>query len=319
MPYHHITSEERVKIEALLDVGCSQSAIADQLGRSRSTIMRELDRNFWNARMPYRAKRAEKRRKDIRATANAAFRKITPDSDLEQEIEKRIRQYWSPEQIAGRLRRGRRKTVICHETIYRYISHQKRDLIPFLRHGKKRRYRRRYGTKIRENRREEAKKKRIETRPTVIEKRSRSGDFEGDTIVGAEKTIHIITHVDRRSGKLFADKADSASAAEVRRITTRRFKKIAKKKLHTITYDNGVQFAEHETLERDLGISVYFAHPYHSWERGTNENTNGLLRQFFPKRSSFKDVTQTQIDAAVRRINTRPRKRLGYRTPNEVF
>ena len=320
MPYHHITLEERVKIGTLLDAGCSQSYIAERLGRSRSTIMRELDRNFWSADMPYDAKRSEKRRRQTRAEANAKFRRIMPGSELEAEIKEKLERYWSPEQVAGRLKLERKKAVICHETIYRYIyQKENRDLIAFLRQGKKRRYRRRYGTKIRERRREEAKKKRIGLRPEIVEKRARLGDFEGDTIVGGEKTIHIITHVDRKSGQLFADKSDVGSAENVRRLTTARFRRLPKKKLRTITYDNGVQFAEYETLERDLGIGIYFAYPYHSWERGTNENTNGLLRQFFPKRSLFKNVTQQKIDRVVKLINTRPRKRHGYLTPDEVF
>lgn len=323
MPYHHIMSDERVKIEAWLEAGWSQSDIALQLGRHRSTIMRELDRNFYSAGIPYDAKRAEKRHVKVRRETNAKFRKIMPDSDLEKEITELIQRYWSPEQIAGRMRRERQRIVVCHETIYKWIYEKEKErsdkLIPFLRHGKKRRYRRRYGTKIREKRREEAKKKRIDERPEVVERRSRLGDFEGDTIVGSEKTIHIITHVDRKSGQLFADKVDGACAENVRLVTAARFKEIPKKKLRTITYDNGVQFAEHETLERDLGVGIYFAYPYHSWERGTNENTNGLLRQFFPKRSAFKNVTQGQIDDKVLLINTRPRKRLSYLMPNEVW
>lgn len=321
MPRHHITGEERVKIEMLWREGYAKNAIADALGRHRSSIGRELERNFAELfGMTYRAKEAEHRRKKVRTDANATLRKLVPGSVLTTTVEEGLRNHWSPEQVAGRLRRDHGgKAVICHETIYRHVYGHRRELISFLRHGRKRRYRRRHGTKIREKRREEAKKKRIDARPKIVERRERVGDWEGDTIVGKEQTIHVLTHVDRKSGFLFADKLQRATAEATRKATTKRFRRLPKKKRCTVTYDNGVQFAEHETLERDLKLPVYFAYPYHSWERGTNENTNGLLRQFLPKRSSFAGLQQRTLDGYVKLINTRPRKRLDYRTPEEVF
>lgn len=321
MPRHHITAEERVKIETLWREGYAKNAIAEALGRHRSSIGRELERNFAELfGMTYRAKEAERRRTKVRADANAALRKLVPGSALAFTVEEGLRKYWSPEQVAGRTRRNHGgETVVCHETIYRYVYEQRRELISFLRHGRRRRYRRRYGTNIREKRREEAKKKRIDVRSKIVEQRSRLGDWEGDTIVGKEKTIHVLTHVDRKSGLLFADKLSRATAEATRRTTEKRFRGLPKKKRHTVTYDNGVQFAEHETLERDLKLPVYFAHPYHSWERGTNENTNGLLRQFLPKRSPFAGLRQRTLDGYVKLINDRPRKRLDYQTPEEVF
>jgi len=163
------------------------------------------------------------------------------------------------------------------------------------------------------------KKKRIDTRPKIVESRERIGDWEGDTIVGGEKTIHILTHVERRSGMLFADKLERATAELTREKTIARFGKITKDKKHTITYDNGSTFAEYEMTEKETEMDIYFAYPYHSWERGTNENTNGLLRQFFPKKSMFANITQETIEEAVKLINNRPRKRLDYLTPREVF
>lgn len=320
MYYQHITLEERIKIEVLRKEGYSKNEIAERLGRHRSTIGRELERNFEGVGGMYRAKQAQRRKKIVRAKANASLKKLIPGNILSGYVDKKIASFWSPEQIAGRLKQKHQgKTIISHETIYRYIYRNRRDLLSFLRHGHKRHYRRRHGTKLREKRREEAKKKRIDSRPEIVEKRSRVGDWEGDTIVGKEKTKHILTHVDRKSGVLLADKLDNATADNTRKITTRRFKKIAKKNYLTITYDNGVQFSEHETLERDLNIKIYFAFPYHSWERGTNENTNGLLRQFIPKGSPFQHVTQQKLDHYVKLINTRPRKRHGYLTPLEVF
>jgi len=315
MPYQHITREERVKIEAWKRSGESNGNIAKFLGRHCSTIGRELNRN----KQKYRAVPAEHRRIEVRKTANASRKKIIAGSDLAKYIEERLRKYWSPEQIVGRMKREcPDEPGICHETIYKYIRKEKPELEKYLR-CRKGRYRRRYGTKIREKRREEAKKKRIDMRPDIAKERLRIGDWEGDTIVGKEKTKHILTHVDRKSGLLLADKVEQATAEQVRKITTRRFKRIAKKNYHTITYDNGIQFNEHQALERDLNIDIYFAHPYHSWERGTNENTNGLLRQFIPKGSYFERISKRKLDRYVKLINTRPRKRHDYLTPQEIF
>lgn len=315
MPNNHITRDERVKIEAWKQAGESNKEIGRLLGRECSTIGRELKRNG----KVYSAKKAEKRRIEVRRIANETRRKIIVGSELAKDVEVGIKKYWSPEQVSGRMKKEHPNEIsVCHETIYKYIYNSRPELKIFLR-SQKGKYRRRYGTGIREKRREEAKKKRIDVRPEIVETRSRVGDWEGDTIVGKEKTKHILTHVERKSGLLLADKLDRATAEQARKITTRRFKKIAKKKYLTVTYDNGLQFSEHETLERDLKIQVYFAYPYHSWERGTNENTNGLLRQFVPKGSPFQHVTQQKLDRYVKLINTRPRKRHDYLTPLEVF
>lgn len=318
MPKYHITREERIQIEAWKVAGETNGAIAKYLGRHRSTIGNELKRNMAPGKKKYKGVTADHLRLERRNEANQTHRKIIPGSSLAETVEEGIKKYWSPEQVAGRMRRKNSKgSFVCHETVYRYIYDEKPDLKKYLR-CRKGKYRRRYGTKQREIRREDAKKKRIDTRPIIIEKRKRLGDLEGDTIVGAEKTEHIQTLVDRKSGKLYADKLGHATAEVTRKATTSRFKRLSKKKCLTITYDNGSLFSEHEALERDLNINVYFAYPYHSWERGTNENTNGLLRQFLPKGSPFKDVTQTKLNHFVRLINTRPRKRHNYLTPLEV-
>lgn len=318
MPYEHIKKEERIKIEGWLRADHPASAISRFLGRDPGTISRELARGRDEAGR-YRASLAERRRRKVRRVANQERRKILPGSSLAAAVEAGLKKYWSPEQVAGRLKRQHRgRTVVCHETIYRYLYAERKDLMTYLR-CQKGRYRRRRGTRDRAKQREESKKKRIDTRPKVIEKRSRLGDWEGDTIVGKEKSQHILTHVDRKSGLLLADKVTVATAEEVSAITIRRFRNVAKKKRLTVTYDNGVQFAAHEVTERDAEIDVYFAYPYHSWERGTNENTNGLLRQFFPKGSPFATVTQRCVANAVARINHRPRKRHHYLTPAEVF
>lgn len=319
MPYHHITLEERVKIEAWLKAGASHADIAGFLGRSRSSVGEEIRRG---GRDTYSAKASEKRRKNVRVEANAQLKKIVPESELASEIEAKLKLYWSPEQITGRLRKerrkGKKKDVPCHETIYRYIYGERPEFRIYLR-CRKGKYRRRYGTKIREKKREDLKKRRIDTRPKIVEKRTRIGDWEGDTIVGSEKTIHALTHVERKSGYLLIDKLERATAQETTKKTCKRFNKLPKKKRRTETFDNGVTFSEHEIIARDTGMDIFFAYPYHSWERGTNENTNGLVRQFLPKGSPFKHVTQRKLDRIAKLLNNRPRKRHGYLTPQEVF
>lgn len=317
MPKYHITREERVKIEAWKASGETNGAIAKYLGRHRSTIGKELRRNIVSGKKKYKGVTADHARLARRNEANQTLRKLVVGSALANKIEDGIKKYWSPEQVVGRMKREKNILSVCHETVYRYIRREKPELKKYLR-CRKGNYRRRYGTGIREKRREEAKKKRIDTRPKIIEKRTRLGDYEGDTIVGSEKTEHIQTLVDRKSGRLYADKLAEATAEKTRKATTARLKNLPKKRRRTVTYDNGSLFAEYESLERDLNIQVYFAYPYHSWERGTSENTNGLLRQFLPKGSPFKDVTQTKLNHFVKLINTRPRKRHNYLNPLEV-
>lgn len=271
--------------------------------------------------MGYDAGVAKENSKNKRIEANQRFRRIENNKWLEKYIIKKIKKYWSPEQISGRLRKkwpNDKSRHISKDSIYKFIYTEKKCLVKYLR-CQKGKYRRRYGTRIREKQREALKKRRIDQRPEIVEKRGRIGDWEGDTIVGKERTKQILTHVERKSGLLLADKLEFSTAEETKTKTVERFKTIPKKKKCTLTYDNGTTFAEYEMIEKKTGIEIYFAWPYHSWERGTNENCNGLLRQFFPKKSAFAMITQEAIDEACGLINNRPRKRLGYLTPNEVF
>lgn len=326
MSYTQLNLDERQKLDAWREAGLTQGEMARRLGRARSTIGREFQRNGEPQSNWYVGKKAERLRLNRRSETNSLIHtKLTAGSSLALYVEDRLRSHWSPEQITGRLKRRRKETknkkleVVSHERIYLWIYRERKDLIPFLRHSKKRRYRRRNGTKQREIRREEAKKRRIDTRPKEIEKRKELGHWEGDTIVGKEPAHRILTHVERKSRFTAADKIERATAETVYRASVKRLKRFPKRKRQTSTYDNGSEFAAHEKTERDANITIYFAYPYHSWERGMNENTNGLLREFFPKGSSFKAVTQRDLDRAVRFLNTRPRKCLKYLTPEEVF
>ena len=321
MSYYHFRPEQRNELSVLLRAGHTQVEAAKLLGKTASAVCQELKRNPANTKKGYDAGLAKENTVLRRIEANQRFKKIENNTWLRNYIVRKIKKYWSPEQIAGRLKKkwpNDKSRHIGKDSIYKFIYTERKDLVKYLR-CQKGKYRRRYGTRIREKKREEQKKKRIDKRPEIVEKRERLGDWEGDTIIGKERTIHILTHVERKSGLLLADKLERGTAELTKIKTIERFNTIPENKKYTVTYDNGVTFSEYEMTEKKTGIDIFFANPYHSWERGTNENTNGLLRQFFPKKSSFAMITQRQIDEACDLINNRPRKRLGYLTPNEVF
>jgi len=310
------TKEDRFKIQAWKEVGTTQEEIAVRLRKSPSAISKELTRNP-SPDGRYDAQYAQRLARERRQQGKRRAKKLLCDTALAGAIISSLRAKRSPEQIVGRRKRLGKKTV-CHETIYQYLYTERRDLLPLLRQ-KKGRYRRRHGTKAREKRREYAKKRWITDRPPIINERRQIGHWEGDTIRGKEKTTAIATHVERVSGYGCADLLLHATAIHMREATIRTFKRIPKEKRLSETNDNGVEFAEHELTESALGMTMYFALPYHSWERGTNENFNGLLREYFPKGSPFAMLTQEHVAAAIRSLNNRPRKRLNYLTPYEVF
>lgn len=316
-PYRHLTHDDRVALAALSRAQAPQKAIATQLKKHRTTLWRERQRNASSDGV-YAVREAQRKTNERRLRANERFRKLSHDPHLQHIVEFWLRRYCSPDQIAGHLRETCGVTVISHRTIYTWIREERPDLKRYLR-CQKGRYRRKKGTKKREKAREEAKKRRIDVRPEIVDQRRRIGDWEGDTIVGKGRSGFIATFTERRSGYEVAAKLTHQTAREMRAATQEQFTLIPKEKRLTFTLDNGSEMAEYEMIERDLAIDIYFAHPYHSWERGTNENTNGLLRQFFPKKRSFTTVTQEDVDWAVDLLNHRPRKRLTYRTPCEVF
>lgn len=319
MPYAQLTHDDRVSFALLRRMGHSLRFIGRELGKHHTTLGREIRRNKKKNKSGYDARRARRLVHDRRTHAHRRRRKLMNIPWLRCYVIRKLKLYWSPEQIAGRLRVRHKKTIICQETIYQWIYSERPDLKQYLR-SQKGKYRRRHGSNNRKRMRKiEDTKRRVDERPQIIEQRKRIGDWEGDTVVGKEKTERILTHVERKSGLLLADKVTKARAEIVRKITVERFKTLPASKRRSVTYDNGIEFSEYEFIERDAKVRVYHAYPYHSWERGTNENTNGLLRQFFPKGSAFKNITQENIDQAVSLINNRPRKRHNYRTPLEVF
>ena len=320
MSYTHFKPFQRNELSALLRAGLTQKRIAELLGKTASAVCQELKRNPADTSIGYDARIAKYNTSKRRISANARFRKTENNEWIRRYIIRNIKKYWSPEQISGRIKEkwpNRFDRHIGKDSIYDFIYEKHPELVKCFR-CQKGKYRRKKGTRIREKQREEQKKKRIDKRPVEVEKKERIGDWEGDTIVDNDKS-HILTHVDRKSGFGMANKLIRGLAELTRKTTQERFSRISRNKKYTITYDNGTTFAEHKLTERKTGIDIYFANPYHSWERGCNENWNGLLRQFFPKKSSFDTVEQEQIEEAVKLINNRPRKRLNYKTPAEVF
>lgn len=318
MSRDHLTHDDRIRLASLKRAGLKQKDIAKELGKNPSTISRELSRNITLNKSGYNVRIAQEKTDQRRLLANRHFRKIEKNSWLENHIKKKLKLDWSPEQIAGRLNRKKEKTIICHETIYQYIYDTGKELTKRLRY-KKSKYRRRYGTKKRETEREKTKKRRIDQRPKIVNQRKRIGDWEGDTVHGKDNSGAIATHVERKSGYFLGGKLEQNNSDAFKVAALRSFKRIPKKKRLTCTLDNGPETNKHELIERELKMIIYFAWPYHSWERGTNENTNGLLRQYFPKGTRFDTVTQEDVDRVAKLLNNRPRKRLKYLTPYEVF
>lgn len=317
MSRKQLSANKRVVLERLFRAKKSQKEIAEILKISPSTVSRELKRNK-DKNSRYSAIVAGAKLKKRRNRANQKFKILTSKSPLRRFVVRKLKKRWSPDQIVGYRIRKFGEKIACNETIYQFVYEDRPDLIKYLR-CRKRKYRKRHGTAAREKARLEAEKKRIDSRPGIVEKRGRIGDWEGDTIRGGDRKSAVLTHVERKSGYLLANRLERALAEKVRNITVDEFSKLPRRKRKTITYDNGGEFAEHQTTEIWLRTKIYFAFPYHSWERGTNENTNGLIRQFFPKGTDFTKIADSDLQQAVNLINTRPRKRLHYHTPKEVF
>lgn len=309
--YTHLALEQRYQIHALLKEEVSQTRIAEILGVHKSTISREVRRNRGtHAYFPDQAHRFALHQRQDKAT-----RRIAPTTWALVE-EKMRREQWSPEQISGWLAREN-GIAVSHESIYRHVRADKGrggDLHRHLRCRKK--HRKRYGTPRRSG--SIANRRSIDERPAVVERRERLGDWEADTIVGKPGKAVIVSLVDRRSRLTRLAKAPRKAAAEVEHAMARVLKPLVDR-VHTVTCDNGSEFARHLSLASSLKARFFFAHPYASWERGLNENTNGLVRQYFPKGTDFTAVTDEDIQVVMDKLNTRPRKALGYRTPNEAF
>ena len=308
--YAQLTQGQRYQIEALLKTGHNQTMIAKVLSVHKSTISRELKRN--HGLRGYRPKQAQEK-----ATMRQ-YEKFQPriPAITWTLVEALIKQDWSPEQISGRLFKEQGISV-SHESIYLHIyqdKYQGGDLHKHLRCQKKRR--KRYGKQDRRgcipNRIS------IDERPAIVNNKSRVGDWEGDTIIGKGHQGVVATLVERKTQYTVLTASKTKQAPQVRQ---RIEKALAphRSRVYTITYDNGLEFAEHQKMAQTLSADIYFAHPYASWERGLNENTNGLIRQYLPKSRRLDNVTQKELKHIMDQLNHRPRKSLGFKTPYELF
>jgi IS30 family transposase len=307
MSYTQLTQEQRYQIHVLLKMGHSRTEIADALGVHKSTVSRELKRN--RGKRGYRPTQAHQfalqRRKKAR-------KRIT--ADLWAIVEEKLRQDWSPEQIARRFKEE--GIAISHEHIYQYVYADKRvggDLWKHLRCQKKRR--KRVGAYDRRGK--IPNRKSIEERPEVVDQRTRLGDWEVDLMLGKDHQGVLVTLTERKSRFTLLRRAASKQAQLVSQAIVELLQWVSA--LESITADNGKVFAAHQHISQTLSVDFYFAHPYSSWERGTNENTNGLIRQYLPKNRSLKNVSFQEETLIMDRLNLRPRKCLDFRTPYEVF
>lgn len=301
-------------LAALRRQGLNQAQIALSLGRHRSTVCRELSRNSTRADGRYRAFTAQERTNGRRSRSRRNQRFTPQDFML---VDKLLCRQWSPEQVSGHLRR-QGLLAISHETIYRHVWRDKREggaLYTHLRSASKRR-RKRYGTY--DSRGRLAGKRLISDRPVEVEARQRVGHWEADTVMGAGSKDCVLTLVERKTGLVLIGKLADRTAHSLRRRVVRLIRR-HHGKCETVTSDNGTEFHDYRRVEELTGTTFYFARPYHSWERGSNENANGLVRQYLPKGSSMAGITQQQCNAIARKLNLRPRKRLGFRTPLECF
>lgn len=312
MSHKQIEKGDFACIVRMLRAGYSYSEIARTINKNVSSVSRHVRDN--GGRDGYDVKEVKRKKRYTRIDAMSGIRVLK--GVLLRQVTQLLKDHLSPEQIAGVL--SDKGKSISTPTIYRYIKERAPHLKMYLR-SQKGKYRRKRGTKKREAERELKKKRRIDERPAIVERRGRIGDYEGDTILGKDKRVRIVTFVDRRTGYLIAFLLPKMNIQLLTALTLKYFKKIPKKNKKTITFDNGIEFNDWLSLEEKSKMTIYFCYPYHSWERGTNENTNGLLRQYFPKKYDFNLITEKELQHVVRKLNNRPRKRLEFKTPREVF
>ena len=313
MKYQQLTLEKRYQISALMKAGFNQKSVALEIGVHPSTISRELRRNKDTVR-GYHPDLAEIKCVQTESKKKKRFSLTKP---IEKYIRAKLKQDWSPEQISGRMKKDIGITVV-HETIYRYIYANKANrgkLYTYLRHKNKKYHKRSNDYQARGTIIDRVM---IAARPKIVEKKSRIGDWEIDTVVGKDHKGFLVTVVDRKSKftmikNVQTKHADVVTQALIEMMTP------VKNISHTITSDNGKEFAYHKQIAAALDTDFYFANPYHSWERGLNEHTNGLIRQYLPKKSTLLNIPKEEILMIQNRLNHRPRKVLGYKTPYEVF
>ena len=314
--YSHLSNEERYFIHVSLREGKTKALIAKSLNRHPSTIGREIRRGMWPRSIIYCYEWGVFWHRERKKWRNRKRnRKITPEIGCM--IEHLIRSYLSPEQVSNYLKLHH-QIRISHETIYKYIfsdPQRKKILRPFFRQLHKNR-RKKYGSGARAS--NIPNRVPITERPAIVEEKQRIGDWESDTVIGSDRKSALVTVVERKTLFTVSKKVSRKTAKAVSQAIIDLLKP-HKALVHTLTFDNGSEFTKHERIAKALEAKTYFAQPYASWERGLNENTNGLLRQYFPKKTDFSVINWREIKQRVFQLNNRPRKTMGYRTPSELF
>jgi len=310
MNYTQLTEVERYQIQAFLKAGYSQKAIANELHRHPSTIGRELSRNTGlRGYRPQQAQRLAEERKALHCHTQISI-------SCWERVERLLREEWSPEQIHGWLDDQGLPTV-SPEWIYQYVLNDKEhggDLHTHLRCQKQRK--KRYGSA--DKRGQLKNRVSIDERPAVVDRRNRIGDWEIDTVIGRQGGSVLVTAAERKTRLSIVALSPDKTAKSVKDALLKALSPLAAE-VKTLTYDNGKEFALHEDIAEALEAKGYFAHPYHSWERGLNENMNGLIRQYAPKGSCFNSLTEKDTKRMMEKLNNRPRKCLGFKTPNEIM
>jgi IS30 family transposase len=311
---NHLTPEQRYTISVMLKANYSRKEIASAIGKDKSVLSREINRNCDQRNGEYKSDLATKNYEQGQAEKP---RHITFTSTIKGYVIKGLKNDLSPEQIAGRAKLDG-ISCVSHERIYQYVWREKKEggnLFEHLRHT---------GRKYR--RRGSAKDKRgiikdrvdIEQREKIVDEKTRFGDLEIDTVIGQNHQGALLTINDRVTSLVWIRLLESKHAEPLTESTIQALMPL-KEELKTITSDNGKEFAKHQEIAQALDINFYFAKPYHSWERGANENTNGLIRQYFPKGTSFENITHQQVEYVQNKLNNRPRKKLGFLSPNEFY
>ena len=310
----HLTSEQRYTISVMLQKGHSQKEIAEVLEKDKSTISREINRNKDKRNGVYNPKLAQRK---YEQRQKEKPKKIYFTNEIKSYVDIKLSEDYSPEQICGR---AKIEGIECvsHERIYQYIWADKRQGGQLYLHLRRKNKRYRKRGNLRDSRGLIKDRVSIDERPEIVDKKNRFGDLEIDTIIGKNKKGAILTINDRWSGKVWIKKLTGKSAKPLSAKTVEILSPI-KELIHTITGDNGKEFADHKTISEKLEVDFYFAHAYHSWERGANENTNGLIRQYIPKKTNFETITEEYIEYVQHKLNNRPRKRLNFLSPNEIY
>jgi IS30 family transposase len=314
--YVHLTADERDQISALRAAGESLRQIAQSLGRDHSTISRELRRNAPPVHTGYYLSHKAHER-SVKRKSQAHQRDRLKNDQIRRYVQDHLSVGWTPEQIANRLPGEHQGQSISHEAIYQYIYTERRDLIESLPRHHKKRLKRGHSRKHRNS--HIPNRVSIEQRPKYIDNRKQQGHWERDSLVSRASKACLDVKVERKSRYVILDKLESKTAKAVRNCLITHLEAFPENLRRSCTYDNGSENTEHELVNEELGTQSYFCHPYASWEKGTVENTNGLIRRFFPKKTDFALVSVEQVRKVEDLLNNRPRKCLHYRTPAEVF